>query len=86
VSLRRELTNLLPEPLEVQCADVTAIESDNARNGIIETFEQSDNGTFAATTRTDQGCSLTGDELGSKALEDRYIRTGRVVEYDVLVN
>jgi len=77
-------TDLATKPLDVKLFEIDAIQSDNARQRIIEPLNQGDDGGLARTGGTDQGdigSSLDGER---KVLYDWNIGARWVVELDVL--
>jgi hypothetical protein len=79
----RDQTDLLSKPLEVERPDIASIELDDTVDGIVESFDQSHDGRFSRTTRSDQCTSLASLERGRESLEDGYSGSRRIMELDV---
>jgi hypothetical protein len=75
---------LLPQPLQVEILDIVPIDLDDARDWIVKPLDEADDCALAATASADERDGLTRFKVERKALEDRDVGAGRVVEYDIL--
>ena len=72
----------LPELAAVEIADIVSVHQDSTRIDIVEPHKQLDHGGLAGAGRADNGDFLPGLHVGSKIVDDDFIRV--VAEADML--
>ena len=76
--------DLPAEPVNVEVGNVSTIQSEQAREGIVESLQERDNGALATATRPHKGKSMSGLDIDVDTLQDTVGRTGGVVEVKVV--
>lgn len=81
--LRHE-SNLGAKPLDVEILDLVAVNLDTSTDGIVESFNQTNNGRLSTSTTSNESGHLAVREVGGELVKDLDGRTTGVDEVDVL--
>ncbi|KAI6767196.1 hypothetical protein HG531_011556 [Fusarium graminearum] len=71
-------SHLLTQPSEVKLRNIMSVQINSALNRIVETFNQSNNGTLAGTRCAHQSGNLAGRDIKTHVLHDSDFRSRRV--------
>ena len=77
-------TNLATKPLDIKFFEIDAIQSNDARQRIVEPFDQGDDGRLPRSRSTNQGDVGSGLDGECKVLDNWNIGARRIVEFDIL--
>ena len=74
--------DLPPEPGNVEVSDVGVVQSEGARDGVVEVLQEGDDCALAAAAGPHQCQRFPALDADVQALQDRHVRTGWVVKGD----
>jgi len=65
---QRKLTNLLSQPVHVQSLDVSSVQPDGSRDGVVESFDESDDGGLSRSRGSDESSGVSSFEVNGQSL------------------